>query len=609
MKNRFLSVFLTAVVLVCALSGGAASAEEWFSEDHAHSYFSYVSINPTCTQAGEEIFECDCGDSYSAALPPLGHEFEDGVCIRCGAADVSQGDGEAPSQEAEEIIPKVIGRAVPKGEGAYQPVALSLSLSKNAKASVNCTDTLEITCVKPVTEWKTAKPDVASIDANGDVCTVTANKPGSVKITAVLENKKKLTVTLTVKDPYLPTGIAFDPAQLSAVMYAGQTLSLAGALKLQPEWATTEYTWKSSNKKVLKVDADGNITALKAGKAKITATTKNKKKASVSIQVTPNKTDNLSPAPDKDAIDAAGGSWMLLPKSAEITGGNVVCEFYLVNGTNAKSSRINNLNLTVAAGSPENVLAQQSFAKVKVACKKQAVKTFKVTLTGNAPENCFLDALAGQLLFVFDESALSLQVGKQAIPYGQKAPTYNKGDIVTFGKYANEAVEWIVLANDGSKALLISRYALEAKAYNDTYADVTWANCTLRAWLNGAFLKNAFSAEEQAKIVQVANQTPDNPAFGTSGGSLAKDRVFLLSTDEATQYFSSEDERAAVPTAHAVSSGASVKNGRVCWWLRSPGRFQNIAVRVTEAGLLTDFGGQVDYAVNCVRPVLWLSLK
>ncbi len=55
------------------------------------------------------------------------------------------------------------------------------------------------------------------------------------------------------------------------------------------------------------------------------------------------------------------------------------------------------------------------------------------------------------------------------------------GDYITFGRYPqtakgndNTPIEWLVLARDGQKALLISRYALDCQAYNSKYDDMTW---------------------------------------------------------------------------------------------------------------------------------------
>ncbi|MBP3696995.1 MAG: hypothetical protein J6J45_05560, partial [Clostridia bacterium] len=66
------------------------------------------------------------------------------------------------------------------------------------------------------------------------------------------------------------------------------------------------------------------------------------------------------------------------------------------------------------------------------------------------------------------------------------------GDYITFGSYeqdndlsnGKEPIEWLVLDKQDGKVLVISKYALDAKPYNDEYVDVTWETCTLRSWLN-----------------------------------------------------------------------------------------------------------------------------
>ena len=49
--------------------------------------------------------------------------------------------------------------------------------------------------------------------------------------------------------------------------------------------------------------------------------------------------------------------------------------------------------------------------------------------------------------------------------------------------------------------MLISRYALDVKPYNTQRVDITWEQCTLRAWLNNDFINTAFTTDEQAAIL------------------------------------------------------------------------------------------------------------
>lgn len=120
---------------------------------------------------------------------------------------------------------------------------------------------------------------------------------------------------------------------------------------------------------------------------------------------------------------------------------------------------------------------------------------------------------------------------------------------------------------DGMSLLLVSKQALDCQQYNSTYTDVTWENCSLRKWMNGTFLNNAFSAEEQAQI-QNANVSADkNPEYSTNPGNATTDKVFLLSITEAEKYFSYDYARQCKPTKYVIANGGDVNsdNGN-CWW-------------------------------------------
>ena len=57
------------------------------SETHKHDYKSRV-VEPTCTEGGYTLWECECGKSYETLhTKALGHEYKDGLCTRCGAKD------------------------------------------------------------------------------------------------------------------------------------------------------------------------------------------------------------------------------------------------------------------------------------------------------------------------------------------------------------------------------------------------------------------------------------------------------------------------------------------------------------------------------------------
>ncbi len=199
------------------------------------------------------------------------------------------------------------------------------------------------------------------------------------------------------------------------------------------------------------------------------------------------------------------------------------------------------------------------------------------------------------------------------------------GDIVYFGAYeqdnntsnGKEDVEWIVLAKENEKVLVISKYALDCQKYNSTDTDVTWEKCSLRTWMNGTFLNNAFSAEEQAKIATMSVSADNNPKYSTNPGNATTDKVFLLSITEAEKYFTTDESRRCAPTAFAKAQGADTNNryyktasgeATCVWWLRSPGLLQDRAASVNTVGSVYYIGGLVHDAYRCVRPALWINI-
>ena len=209
------------------------------------------------------------------------------------------------------------------------------------------------------------------------------------------------------------------------------------------------------------------------------------------------------------------------------------------------------------------------------------------------------------------------------------------GNTVTIGYYEQdndksngpESIEWIVLDYDEAnrRALLISKYGLDVVPYNKEFTAVNWKECTLRNWLNGEFLDEAFSAKEQSAI-QIT-MTDDNTEQGNSetGENSSQDRIFLLSYDEAHKYFgvekysvagSNQNQDARITlTAYAKARGAWISSRyltadgepTVWWWLRLPGDRQNIAGRVDYSGSYRR--GSADDDSGVVRPAFWLNLE
>ena len=184
----------------------------------------------------------------------------------------------------------------------------------------------------------------------------------------------------------------------------------------------------------------------------------------------------------------------------------------------------------------------------------------------------------------------------------------DKGDIVTFGSYeqnneddGTEPIEWKVIDRDGDKLLLFSVYSLDYQRYHSTRASTTWADSDIRQWLNEDFFSDAFSAEEQAKIVTVTNSNEDDYKTGED----TDDQVFLLSVHQI-KYTGSAKSMRAQPTPYAASKGAARNRGGYGWyWLRTVVNQTNAAF-VPGIGDYDISGYYITYGGG-IRPAVWVD--
>ena len=139
--------------------------------------------------------------------------------------------------------------------------------------------------------WKSDKPEIATVDANGKV---TAVKVGEATITVTTEDGgKTATCKVTVSDTEIKvTGVTLNKTALTLNIGANETLTATVA----PADATNKkVTWKSSDAAVATVDANGKVTAVKAGEATITVTTEDGgKTATCKVTVKPNLVSEIT---------------------------------------------------------------------------------------------------------------------------------------------------------------------------------------------------------------------------------------------------------------------------------------------------------------------------
>ena len=222
------------------------------------------------------------------------------------------------------------------------------------------------------------------------------------------------------------------------------------------------------------------------------------------------------------------------------------------------------------------------------------------------------------------------------------------GDTVSFGTYEQDAddkngkedIYWTVFDEKDDRMLLVSNRILDYKPYNDDIGgEITWENCTTRKWLNEEFYQEAFSSTEKNRIVETELDNPSSYEFyqtsymsdrwswwqdgdlkGSGGGSDTVDKVFLLSYEEALEYFEDEN-RMVVATESVIEKGIYVMQveeyeekyidiyterciGNSKWWLRSPAWDAEHIMLADYDGRLN--AGRIDGDWFGIRPAIWI---
>ena len=139
------------------------------------------------------------------------------------------------------------------------------------------TEKLEVSFIPSNTEdsrevkWTSSAADIAAVDANG---TVKALKEGTATITATtVDGKHTASCTVTVKEIHL-TDVKLDEMKNPSELFKGEKHQIKIGLNPIDTTDNVIYTFASSDEKVVSVDKNGMVTALKNGKATITITVK-----------------------------------------------------------------------------------------------------------------------------------------------------------------------------------------------------------------------------------------------------------------------------------------------------------------------------------------------
>ncbi len=270
----------------CSVCDAWITPSETIPATGKHSFGAWKTTKaPTCTATGTQSRSCSvCNKVETQTLAKLAHKPTTVKGYAATYAKAGLTDGVKCSVCGTWITPQT---AIPRK--TYPGSVLSRK-GKNGTITVNVGEAFYLTpqfatnAKTKVKRYKSSKKGVATVDKTSGL--VVPKKEGKATITVTTKKKKvKATVTIKVVDPYKPKGVSITSGK-TVTLKVGQTLKLGAAL--QPTNARTTLTWKSSKKKVASVNkTTGEVTAKKKGKTKITVTTKNNKKATITVKVVP----------------------------------------------------------------------------------------------------------------------------------------------------------------------------------------------------------------------------------------------------------------------------------------------------------------------------------
>lgn len=203
-------------------------------------------------------------------------------------------------------------------------------------------------------------------------------------------------------------------------------------------------------------------------------------------------------------------------------------------------------------------------------------------------------------------------------------PVDGNTSVIRFGFYQQdndpsnmEPIEWYVLDQKDGKMLIVSKDILDFRAYDDG-THTTWADSTLRAWLNSEFLNTAFSADEKAKIFDATNTTIGSIDEDTVGSSTSTEKVFILSKGDVLQYY--------VETPHCTIyalEAPGLRGDYMPWivdapdqnwyncWARTNGGSEAGIARGYNAAAIDNSGDEIFSKTTTelagVRPAMWID--
>lgn len=175
------------------------------------------------------------------------------------------------------------------------------------------------------------------------------------------------------------------------------------------------------------------------------------------------------------------------------------------------------------------------------------------------------------------------------------------GDVVCFGNYKSNTIEWIVLKREKRGTLLFSRYMLDHKPFAQ---EKNALSSTIPEWLNREFIAEAFSEEELASIKPADISGPVSVISDSAEG---QEKLFLLSAEEYRRYAKINGVTDFGYSAHDLTVCCyNISANARTWWLRSQNPLPGRAFCVSKDSGIVEVG-KLDYYIRGIRPAMFID--
>lgn len=174
---------------------------------------------------------------------------------------------------------------------------------------------------------------------------------------------------------------------------------------------------------------------------------------------------------------------------------------------------------------------------------------------------------------------------------------YAPGDVISFGNYNGQEIEWVVLEASEDSMLVISKECVARKEFHEFRQDVTWENSSSRKWLNEDFYNKAFDADEKSRVRLTHLAAEDSAKYHILGGNDTDDYLFYLTANEADIYFENDAARCAL----------NPDGSKAFWWLRTPGCIDEDFSYVATDGDIIIYGEYCSNYLGGIRPAMYIS--